>query len=213
MAQHVYARLSGFGWILLPLAPFQLQGSSDKPRRILARHDSLQGPRQAAVTLEGNSPTVELGKDTAALEEVLDMMEGPDLDHWRIETSVYTCGWPAGFTLTSNNESARPAFFLKGPDAALLFVQGPFAITRLPSLSDMVGPGQKLRRQGRSARGGWVELEYQHENRPWLQTHRLIEDVQEEVFVVTAQTPETGASLTDTAAEEIVRSFALYEDG
>jgi hypothetical protein len=207
MAPHVYARLSGFGWTLLPLAPFWFERVPGRPRSVLARHESPAGPRQATVSLDGVRPAAELVPGTTDLAEVLDLLEGPGLDRWRVETTVFTCLWPEGFALASAS-SPGPPFDLHGPGESLVFVQGPLAVARLPPLAGVAG--QTVRRQGRSSLGDWVELEYQHGGLPWRQTHRVVEDGQGYALVVSAQSPEAWAGLTDAAAEEVASSLAPY---
>lgn len=48
--QHVYARVSGFGWTLLPLAPFHFERAAGSPPRIQAGHFVQGGGRQAMLT-------------------------------------------------------------------------------------------------------------------------------------------------------------------
>src|SRR5262249_2669766 len=157
-------------------------------------------------SFEGDNPAVELGQGTTALEEVLDLLEGPGWDHWRIETTVFTARWPESFALTSA-PTPGPPFDLHGPDGAFLFTQGPFAVGRLPALTEMAAPGQTVLRHGRSPMGGWVELEYLHDGAPWRQTHRVVEHGGGYALVVTAQAPERWATLTDAAAEEFATSL------
>ena len=168
MAQHVYARLSGFGWTLLPRAPFWLERVPGRRRTVLARHDHPAGSRQAVVTVGGEAPGVELAAGTAALAEVLDLLPGPGWDHWRIETTVFTARWPESFALASA-PSPGPPFDLHGPGGALLWVQGPVLLDRLPAPPAMAGAGQRVRRHGWSSRGGWVELAYDRDGVPWRQ--------------------------------------------
>jgi hypothetical protein len=210
MAQHVYARLSGFGWTLVPLAPYVIERLYDRPNAVLVRHESPDGLREALLVFGGNLPDVELGEGTQALAEVLDLQEGPHLDHWRVETTVFTCRWPEGFTLASPASPGTP-FELHGPDGALVYVQGPIRVDRLPPLTEMVGPGQSVRCHGRTARGGWVELEYEHQGQPWRQTHRAMEDASGYALVVSAQAPVGAAGLAEAAAVDAAASLAPYE--
>jgi hypothetical protein len=90
MAQHVYARPAGFRWVLLPLAPFRFERVAGRPRSLLAEHLGEEGVRRATLDFGGARPSVELAAGTARLEDVLDLLPGPGLDHWRIETSVFT---------------------------------------------------------------------------------------------------------------------------
>src|SRR5262249_46522971 len=133
-------------------------------------------------------------------------------DPWRIEAVVFTCRWPQSF-VSASAPFPGPPFDLHGLDGALLFVQGPVRLDRLPALTDMVGPGQTVKRHGRSDQGGWVELAYVHDGNPWWQTHRVVEDGLGYALVVTAQTPERWAALAMAAAQEVATSLSPYRDG
>lgn len=135
MRQHVFARLSGFRYTLLPLAPFRFEQLSNSPRSITAWHFAASGTRQATVSLDGDPPAIELADGTARLDEVLGLLEGPDLDHWRIETTVFSIRWPEGFAFQSSPEATPPGFDLHGPEGTLLYLQGPLPPSRLPALA------------------------------------------------------------------------------
>src|SRR2546423_116748 len=108
MATHDCPRVSGFGWTLLPLAPFRLERLPGRPRAVLATRHYPAGRRQAAICLDGDRPAVELERDTASLGEVLSLFEGPHWDHWRVETGGLTARWPEAFVLTSGPGDRPP---------------------------------------------------------------------------------------------------------
>ncbi len=208
--RHVYARLFGFGWTLLPLAPFRFERVPGGPCSVVVVRRSAGGVKRAPLSSGGNNlPDVELGEGTASLEEVLDLCEGSDRDHWRVETTVFTIRRLAGFALESSAGPGPPGFHLHGPDATLLYVQGPFPRGRLPAPSAMAGPGQTVRRHGDS----WVELEYFHEGTPWRQTHWLVGFLQDHAYVVSVQAPERLSGLAEAAVAEVAESLEPYQDG
>jgi hypothetical protein len=213
MAQHVYARLSGLGWTLVPLAPFLIERPAGRPWPLVATHEGPGEVKRAILSFPANNlPDFEFAEGTTSLGDVLDISQGPDLDHWRVETSVFTCRWPDGFALASA-PSPGPPFDLHGPGGSLVFVQGPFGLTRLPPIDRMVGPEQTVFRSGSSPRGGWVELGYEHGGVPWRQTHRVVEDGRGFALVVTSQAPEQWARPVEQAAEVVAASLAPYASG
>jgi hypothetical protein len=212
MAPHVYARVTGFGWTLLPHAPFRFERVPGRPRSVVAFHSAAGMSRTAALTCEGARPAVDLGEATNDLGEVLDLLPGLALDHWRVETTVFTARWPEGFAVESS--AKPPGFFLRAPEGALIHIQGPLPRARLPALTAMVGPGQKVRRHGHAPSWSWVELEYAHEGAPWKQTHRVLDSGTDYTCVVTAQCPQQLSALVEAAADEVAGSLApLNQEG
>lgn len=200
MSQHVYARVSGFGWTLLPEAPFRFERVPHQTRLVLVEHSSQVGPKRAMLDFTADVPTIKLGEETERLEDVLELLEGPDSDHWRIETTVYSIRWPDGFAVCSSAEP--PGFDLAGPNGTLISLQGPFDIERLPLLVDMAGPGQSIHQLGST----WVELNYLQDRQPWRQTHRLIE-FGTDVVVVSSQSPVEWDALVNTSAIIVAESL------
>jgi hypothetical protein len=203
MADHVYARISGFGWSIVPRAPYQAARLPNGTVRVV--HDSPGGRREAAIALTDEGIRFGLGEGTTDLKEVLDVQSGPSPDHWRIETAVFTTQWPDGFIVVS--EPKPPGFYLRGPSEGLIYLQGPFPRERLPALTAMAAPGQTIRGHGED----WVELSYQHDAVAWVQKHRLVA-FEGKALVVTSQTPESGAEITTVAAEQVASSLAPYKN-
>ena len=211
MPQHVYARLAGHGWILLPLAPFEFARVPTRPRAVDVCHETDEGARNARVDCETDPPTIDLGPATSTLDEVLDLLPGPELDEWYIETSVYVCPWPEGFSFISSGAPDPAVFYLTGPDKALIFVQGPIPIGRVPKPEAMVAPGQVLLRKGQSASGTWVEVGYTYEGQPWRQWHRVVARG-DSALVVTAQGAEAHGGLVEAAAAIVAEGLMPYEE-
>lgn len=201
MAPHVYARISGFGWTLLPRAPFRFARLPEEVRSLVAEHDSPAGPRHVTLAFDGETPD--------AVDEVLDLFRGPDLDHWRVETAVFTCRWPDGLTIEFDPNP--PGFYFRGPDGSLVYLQGPVPTERLPPLLEMTGPGQAVRGYGHEGLIGWVELAYEHDGQAWRQTHRVLDDGQGYAMVVTCQPPAESAGQASAAAREVAESLRPFE--
>jgi hypothetical protein len=142
---------------------------------------------------------------------VLNLVEGPKQDHWRIETAAFTVRWPEGLVLQSN--PTPPGFDLLGPEETHIYVsvQGPILRSRLPALDAMAAPGQHVRRQGQSPRWSWVELEYQHEGQPWRQKHHLV-DLAGRVCLVTAQAPEAWFGPAEAAGGAVADSLEPFAE-
>src|SRR5438445_1255340 len=140
MSHSVYARLSGFGWTLLPGAPFRFERVPHRPRLILVEHRTADGPRRAM--LDFDDPAVELAEGTSRLEEVLEFTEGPNFDHWRMVTSVYSVRWPEGFAVGSTTDP--PGFDFIGPNGTLIYLQGPFDCSHVPPFEEMASPEQQI---------------------------------------------------------------------
>ena len=211
MSKHVYARLAGHGWILLPLAPFEFERVPTNPRAVDVSHDSADGPRNARIDCATDPPLIDLGPATSTLAEVTDVLPGPELDGWYIETSVYVCPWPEGFSFISSGSPDPAVFYLTGEDRSLLFVQGPFPIGHIPTPEAMVGPGQVLLRKGQTTSGPWVEVGYTHEGQPWQQWHRVVARG-DSALVVTAQGPTCQVGLVEAAAIEVAEGLMPYEE-
>jgi hypothetical protein len=76
-------------------------------------------------------------------------------------------------------------------------IQGPFR--RRPSVQELVAPGQVV--AGRGERGSilWVELQYSHDGRDWVQCHHLLPTS----HLVTGQAPADASELVLSAAERL----------
>ena len=211
MSKHVYARLAGHGWILLPLAPFEFERVPTNPRAVDVSHESEDGPRNVRIDCRTDPPNIDLGPATLTLSEVMDILPGPELDEWYIETSAYVCPWPEGFAFISSGAPDPAVFYLTGPERSLLFVQGPFPIGRVPAPDAMVGPGQELLRKGQTTSGAWVEVGYTYESQPWRQWHRVVTRGNA-ALVVTAQGPMGQADLVEAAAVTVAEGLMPYEE-
>lgn len=153
--------------------------------------------------------TSKIDQYTQSLYDVLDIDVGPDIDAWRLETTVFTCVWPHGYAVCSNNFPDDPGpFDLRGPNNELIYIQSP---RELPALEAMRTPTQKITHIERRGESGWIELEYTHDGAPWCQRHEIVA-LPNRRLVVTMQTPRRCQERATTAAVEIAGSLTLSEN-
>jgi hypothetical protein len=199
MSQHVLARISGFGWTVVPYAPFQCESVADRPRALIVQHESMG----ACVSVESGRPEFELAAGTASIHDVADVMRGPAGDHWRIETTVFMIRWPAGFAVWSSAKA--PGFDLLGPHDTMIYLQGPVPAERVPPVEQMVAADQTMVEAG----SDWVEVQYEHEGIAWRQKHRLV-PLENYRMLVTAQGPAEHFAPADEAARQIAESLERF---
>lgn len=214
MTQHVFAWVTGFGWTLMPFAPFRFERSEERPWTVSVERS---GAARAVVALErdGRAGGFRAVLQPGSAADVVELIEGPayahadrgaDYDHWRIETSLFNVRWPAGFALRSVAD-APPVFELTGPDGRLIWVQGPFDSAVVPSPDGLAAPDQTLERVVASAGGPLVELRYEHGGRPWNMFHAVVDRFAGAVCIVTGQTPTEGREPVRRAVEELAASL------
>jgi hypothetical protein len=205
VATHVFARLSGHGLTLIPINPYRFERAAGEA--VVLTRSALDGARSVTVTPTEGEPQLACAPGTASLDEVGGLQDGPRLDHWRIETALFTLAWPAGLALVSAKDDRRPpAFELHGEGGGFMFFQGPFSEQKLPPLERMAGLGQSVARTGEGPRHRWVELTYRHEGRPWVQRHALIALRPGHTLVLSAQAPAEVAERLMAQMEEVARS-------
>jgi hypothetical protein len=207
----VFARISGLGYTLLPVAtPFRAaRMEAEAPAfRVVVGED--EGERQAFVKLGGRELAFSLSPDTEELSEVVELSAGPELDHLRIDTTVFTVRWPATLVLASPGPDAPTPFDLHGPDGALVFVQGPYPAAQVPPPEALRGPEQQHLRSGATAGRRWAEFGYTHEGRRWVQRQYVVPFGRSGVLLVSSQALEAHAALIAAAADEVASSLAPY---
>jgi hypothetical protein len=202
---HVLARLSGFGWTLLPFFPFRFERVAGRPRAVrVIRDDKLR--REAVFDLEGR-PEVSLLAGTANAEEVAELSPSKVGDDFRVETSVFTAAWPDGFAITSSEPGTPCPFDYLGDDGALIFMQGPVAQARVARLDSMCAPGQRIIDGGAHPTGSWVEFAYEHNGSAHVQRHTTVAWGSGNALIVTAQAPLAAATRMRRAALTVVDSL------
>lgn len=202
---HMFARITGFGLIVVPVWPYRVELVASDPGALLVTRTN---PVRQSVVVRGGreNPVADLGEGVEALDDVAQVMRGPEEREWRIETSLYSVSWPAGFALEPPADDGQSVFDLHGPDQSLIWVQGPFDRADLPDIEALAAPGQTL--AGVASQGGVeaVELAYDHDGVAWNQRHYLVPFAGAQVLAVTAQAPASQVDLFRQASAEVAAS-------
>ena len=218
MSQHVFAWVAGFGWTLMPYAPFRFEQVPGDPHSVRVYHYGAAGVKEAVLTAspDGSGVDYEISPETAQLDEVVEVIQGAAYEHWtggaahpywRIETSVLTIRWPEGFVLDSTEGTSPPVFDLVGLDDARVWIQGPLPPDRLPPLERMAGPGQTTVGITAGSGGRVVELAYEHKGAPWRMFHGVVDRYPGYACLVSAQTPARWRAQVLAAVEEVAASL------
>lgn len=207
MSQHVFSRVAGFQLIIIPRAPFRIKHGDVDSHSIHVAYESPGGQLLATVIPDAGGYRSELGENTISLLDVLDVERGPETAEWRIETSLFSCCWPQGYALCSNNFPNDPGpFDLIGPNREMIYVQHP---KTLPDVADMCGPGQSIVGIERGADAEWIDLQYEHDSRFWHQRHVVVRNTDGRI-AVTMQAPVAFAEAAMEATDAVVRSLKPY---
>jgi hypothetical protein len=194
---HVFVRLNGYGLRLVPYWPYRFARVVGGVAVEVTRW-TADGPRVAVIHPDAARPVA----------EVVDVGEASGDGNWVIETSVFTVGWPDGFAIESSQDPTdRTAFYLVGPDEAMIFPQGPVRAERLANVEALVAAGQRVHDRRRVGGIDVVELAYDHEDRPWWQGHWMVPHGEQRVLLVTAQAPWVHGAAVRTAAEAVATSM------
>ena len=176
---HVLVRLAGHGVTITPAA-----------LPMLIRRDAASSIVQ--ITVGDVVRTVALAhwhKDGPEAQHLADFATGP-AHNWRIQTSVYECDWPLGYSLHVGSEAASPPFDLLGAASEALFVQGPFSHQRVSEIEVFVGAGQSERSRGKRGEHNWILVDYTHAGEPWVQ-HHITLPLGSRSLVVSGQAPRS----------------------
>ena len=203
---HVYTVASGFGLRVVPIsAPYSFAlgatlGELNISRTIGTRTFEVR----VVATAVGYTTTLSSG--TEALDEVADVVPGPDWESWWLETSVYRIPLPEKWRAIGNDLHPSP-FDLVGPNDELIFLQTPNSV---PPLDRFAAPGQRLHRKGTGPRSRWVEVRYEHDGDLWAQRHDVVE-LDAVTCVVTLQCREALLAETISTGRLIVANVTGSE--
>ena len=172
MSAHVFARIAGHRLAIVPQPCYEI-ARADHPSAVDVRCRWENRWLWARITPDNGEFIWQLGEGTASLADVLDVVTGPDLDDWRIETSRYLCAWPSGFRIQATDFPRSPSVFdLIGPGGSLVYVQSPNR--KIPAIEELVAPGQEIVGFDRGELIESVELAYTHDGEPWRQRHLVL---------------------------------------
>jgi hypothetical protein len=207
---HVFISSTGFGVTLVPIWPYGFARSPHAPDAVAVSHWADDELQMATLVLppDGSGPEVTLiGAESVG--QVVEVRDGPADRVWRIETSLYSVEWPAGFEIAAPPANTGAPFDLTGPDEAMIFPQGPLGQEMIPAPAAMAGPGQTIVEQRREPEFDAVHLDYEHEGGSWRQSHYIVPCGADQMLVITAQSPAVHAALTREAAESAARSVRV----
>ena len=210
--------IAGQGLVVVPRAPFEI-GRLDSGDLVVVHHAGEVSPK-LRISTSGGAIRLGLGPGTArwedvvhALDEEPSVRDAPfvlDLDgattiEWPIHTTAWStdASWPV--ELTFDDEASDE----------MLYVQGAFDASRLPSLSLLVAPGQTLVRtdtlEGACGPIERVELAYERHGTAWLQWRARVPRSDGRVALVTAQAPLVRRARMVAAFEQVARTAVAIE--
>lgn len=200
---HVFSVASGFGLRVIPKSPFRFT-ISDEPSELDVEHQTNAGWLFARVVPDKlGGYKSKISEITESLFEVVDVVSGPDFDHWHLETHLFAFELPYGFMAQSFGNPGDGPFDLLGPHESLIFSQ---IVRDLPPVRDLCAPNQTILSTGRSDSTTWAELSYAHQGITWFQ--RLEVFGRSELSVVfTAQAPEKHKDCVKQALESICQTI------
>ena len=198
---HIYTVASGFGLRVVPVdAPYEFRLGPEPHDLDVERWDNGRRLIARITPGKGGGYSSNVGEDARSLDDVADIMAGPALDRWWLETSVYRVPLPKRWRAVAERAPQSAMFDLVGPDGSLIFIQTP---RKVPDPSWLVAPGQQLHGHGRGERSRWIEVRYHHEAQAWAQRHDVVE-LDGVTCVVTAQCPVTSLSSIATTRQAVV---------
>ena len=199
MSGHVFARLNGYAYSLLPFAPYSIDrvdNTSDTVIRVSS------GDR--SVVLDFTRPDFAPRLTHAqSVSEVVEISPGDEVKRWSIETTSFQTTWPRGFSVRSA-EWDWPLFELVATEGSVIWFQGCFPNA---TAERMTAPGSVLRAQGDSRLWHWYEFAYEHDHTKYLQRWYVKSFDANQKLIITAQAPEAQCDPVFHAAEEFAESF------
>jgi hypothetical protein len=203
MAGHVYVRVSGYGWTLLPFAPFRMEQLRSDPPTVRVEYFHPDGPRAATLRIDGPDVRFTAEPGSLAIDDIVEMSHGPRHDCWRLETDPFSCDWPEGFALW---DQSRP-FSLHGRESSLIWIQGPVPAKNVPPPERLAASGQSIISIADLESWTRIELAYEHNGQPWRQVHRVRDAGPTHKIGVTSQAPLPVAAETHAAGDLVATSM------
>ncbi len=209
MTQHVYARLAGFGLIVVPRAPFEIRQAAESAGQLRVEYRPGNGKPMVVQLIPGEDGyQSKLCENTQSLFDVVDVKAGPAINQWRIETTVFTCCWPGGFALCSNRPGDPGPFDLIGQRGEMIWIQQP---RRIPDVADLCAENQAVINIERGDAWDAIDLQYDHDEQSWRQRH-IVVSLQDRRIAVTMQSPAEFADEATAAANKLAASLTAYEE-
>ena len=205
---HVFVRVSGFGAVVLPVrAPFRVLAPEEAHPALQLSVGTGEEARGAYVRFRDDAVDLSLAPGTGEVGEVATFQRGPDLDHWRLDTVLFSVRWPRGLALASPGPEVSSPFDLYGPEGALVFVQGPYPAGQVPAPAALRAPGQVLLRTGITNGHAWAEFGYETGEQRWVQRQCPLALSDGRVLLLSSQAQEAHSEAIGAAVDELVGSF------
>lgn len=171
---HVYVTVIGFAKRIIPVrSPVEFRLANRNGLKVSLTHSEPFPERQVAP----DSPVDRL----AGIDQVADVVAGPELAEWWLDAGAYRIPLPAGWTAIATGE-ATPAFDLVQDPERSVFIQ-----TAVRRPETLIAPGQQIVSAGTDDRSEWVEVSYLLDGVAWLQRHALMRSPVP--ALITAQAP------------------------
>jgi hypothetical protein len=206
---HVFAKLRGRGYELLPHYPYRFERSSDTELTAVRRRDNKR--LVAKLDFSTTPPSATITPAKAKLEDIvaltkLDEAAGDSRQDWRVITSLYTCAWPAALQIVAVEPGAPSAFDFIVRDDGLLYFQGPFPKARFDDLTKLAAKGQTVSATG----AGFIELAYTQDGQPWIQRHDVVALSPTHALALSTQALAEHRDATFAAAAELIAGVEPY---
>jgi hypothetical protein len=173
---HVYVTACGFSKRVIPVSsPYELDVARDGSLRVVVTGTKPHRTRE----VRADDPV----DGAPGIDPAADVVEGPALPRWWLDTGVYAVPLPADWKAMADGDIA-PAFFLVHEPHLAVFIQ---TAQNRPAIADFTAAGQHLETQGADDRSDWVEVSYIHEGLSWRQRHALLREGSP--TMITAQGP------------------------
>ncbi|MDF1665619.1 MAG: hypothetical protein P1V97_27920 [Planctomycetota bacterium] len=206
---HVFARLTGYGYSMVPVdSPYKFRWGRNN-RTVLI---DIETDKSTAEIHYPEGKAFEEFSEGADMDEIVEITPVEHTGPFRVETSVFSVNWPSGFEIESSGSGEGPPYDIIGPDDTLIYIQGPIEKSFVPPIEELVAPGQRLTDKGTAHECQWVELSYSHEKVKWCQRH-FRHDHGEHVFLITGQAPVKKKSGMIDALNEVAASFQIMTEG
>lgn len=195
-----------------PLAPVRIvSDASVREIGMLFAASEEPPPDEPQVRRVGQGAWLELDPeaDLAKLGEAVDAPR--DADRWTLGLGDATFDWPPGLVVDAYAGEV-PRVELRrfaDPRDVMIVVRGPLAPEQVPSLDELVGPGQQQAARQPSAAPPWIEVTYSLGEETWRQRHWRAKGSDGRIALVTAQATADTARRVIADGDVLARSLAF----
>ncbi|MGC4017095.1 MAG: hypothetical protein QM755_21670 [Luteolibacter sp.] len=204
MSEHVYARLSGHGLTVTPVASFIARVGEEEALDI-----ALPSGRFARIEPDAEGYVSRVNQSTTrSLSEVADITSGGKFPAWRVETGIFCSRIPRGFSVvTVDLESSQCPFeFRKDPQHLLFFQLPPPGM----SVGEMIQKSDEVLSSDEA--GNEITVRYEVAEGVFRQRRKL-RHLGGLTVCLTAQGPDEDFAPASDALDEIYSSIVVPDIG